>query len=284
MQIDGSFIVVTGASSGIGAALAPLLARRGATVGLVARREDRLHTVLASCREHAPDSRFWVADLGDLGRAEEVALEAWDAFGSVDCLVNNAGIPKRTPVARLTGADIAHVMDVNFHSPVRMTLALLPHWLARGAGCVVNVASLGGRIPIAHEAAYCASKYALSGWSEVMAVDLYGTGIEVKLMHPGPIATEIWDQPGNDAAAFSGPFVSAADCATAIADGIEDDGFEYYVPAEFPGGTGTQHAVVVNKTADPDAFVRLMGQIDLDTMPEGRRPPDTLGGPKPPRR
>jgi short-subunit dehydrogenase len=262
VQIEGSRILVTGASSGIGAALAELLVARGATVGLIARREDRLQTVLASCRDRARDSRYWAVDLSDLERAEQVALEAWNVFGAVDCLVNNAGIPKRTPVPRLTASDVAHVMDVNFHAPVRMTLALLPRWLERGAGCVVNVSSLGGRLPIAHEAAYCASKFALCGWSEAMAVDLHGTGVEVKLMLPGPIDTEIWDQPDNDPAPFTGPFVPAADCAAAILAGIEGEGFEYYVPAEFPGGLGTQHDMVVNKTADTDAFVSMMGAFD----------------------
>jgi short-subunit dehydrogenase len=260
VRIEGSRIIVTGASSGIGAALAELLVARGATVGLVARREDRLQTLLAACSEHAPDSRYWAVDLANLERAEQVVREAWDVFGGVDCLVNNAGIPKRTPVARLTPSDVAHVMDVNFHAPVRMALALLPNWLERDAGCVVNVSSLGGRLPIAHEAAYCASKYALCGWSEVMAVDLAGTGVEVKLMLPGPIDTEIWDQPDNDPAPFTGPLVPAVDCAAAIVDGIEDDGFEYYVPAEFPGG-GKQHDIVVNKTGDVDAFVRMMGSF-----------------------
>ena len=215
MQIDGSRILVTGASSGIGAALAELLAAGGATVGCRAARRPAAARA-RDVQEHAPDSRYWVADLGDLERGEEVVHEAWAAFGGVDCLVNNAGIPKRTPVPRLTPSDVAHVMDVNFHAPVRMTLALLPHWLERGAGCVVNVSSLGGRLPIAHEAAYCASKFALCGWSEAMAVDLHGTGVEVKLMLPGPIDTEIWDQPDNDPAPFTGPFVPAVDCADAI--------------------------------------------------------------------
>src|SRR5439155_4397637 len=122
MKISGSTFLVTGASSGIGAALAPILAARGATGGIVARRRERLDEVLARCVEHAPDSRRWVADRGDLELAERVALEAWDAFGGVDCLVNNAGIPKRTRVDRLTPEVVAQVMDVNVHSPVRMTL------------------------------------------------------------------------------------------------------------------------------------------------------------------
>src|SRR6185503_13449475 len=133
MQISGSMILVTGASSGIGAALAPILAERGATVGIVARRVDRLEEVLERCRKFAPDSRMWAADLGDLARAEEVAIEAWGAFGGLDVLVNNAAIPKRTRVTDLTPDDVEHVMAVDFHSPMRMALAVLPRMLERGS-------------------------------------------------------------------------------------------------------------------------------------------------------
>jgi short-subunit dehydrogenase len=133
---------------------------------------------------------------------------------------------------------------------------------------VVNVTSLGGRIPIAHEAAYCASKFALSGWSEVMAVDLHGTGVEVKLALPGPIETEIWDQPDNDPAFYDGPFIPARECAEAIAAAIESDGFEHYVPATMPGGVGLQHDVVVSKTTNTDAFVVMMGSLDLASREE----------------
>src|ERR1700730_7395496 len=101
MRIEDSTIVVTGASSGIGAALAPMLAARGATVGIVARRKERLEAVLAECRTHSPASQLWAADLGDLAAAEHVTKDAREAFGRVDCLVNNAAIPKRTPVPRL---------------------------------------------------------------------------------------------------------------------------------------------------------------------------------------
>ena len=261
MQISGSKILVTGASSGIGAALAPMLAARGATVGIVARRKERLEAVLEECRAHAPESRLWAADLGDLDAAERVAIEAWDAFGGLDCLVNNAAIPKRMPVPRLTIDEIDTVMRINFTSPIRMTMALLPRWLERDSGCIVNVSSMGGRIGIAHEAAYCASKFALCGWSESMAIDLHRTGVEVKLVLPGPIETEIWDLPDNDAAIYDGPFVPAADCAQSIIDAMEADGFEFHVPPEFPGGLGRQHDMVVGKTTNPDAFIDAMGQM-----------------------
>ncbi len=260
LQTAGSNILVTGASSGIGAELAPQLAEAGATVGIVARRADRLEAVLERCRAHAPGSRMWTADLGDLELAERVALEAWDAFGHLDCLVNNAAIPKRMPLTRLTPADVAHVMDVDFHSPVRMGMAVLPRMLERGSGEIVNVSSLGGRLGIAHEAAYCAAKFALCGWSEVMAIDLQGTGVHVKLVLPGPIETEIWDQPDNVEPLYDGPFVPAADCAADIVRAIEGDGFEYYAPEEVPGGFG-QKDIVVGKTQDPEAFLSVVAEM-----------------------
>jgi short-subunit dehydrogenase len=257
MKIAGSRILVTGASSGIGAALAPQLAAAGATVGIVARRADRLEAVLGECKQHAPGSRMWAADLGDLDRAEAIAHEAWDAFGGLDGLVNNAAIPKRTPVTKLTPADVTHLMDVDFHSPVRMSLALLPDMIERGSGMVMFVSSMGGRIPIANEAAYNAAKFALCGWSEAMFLDLYGTGVEVKLVLPGPIDTEIWEQPGNEAALFDIEKVPATDCAAGIVDAIAGDGFEYYVPAQFPGGIDAKD-IAVGKTQNCDDYLRGM--------------------------
>ena len=261
MNITGSSILLTGASSGIGAALAPMLAERGATVGLVARRRERLEEVLSSCRRHAPKSRLWVADLADIAWAEAVAHEAWDAFGGLDALVNNAAMGKRKRVSDLTPAEIDRVMTLNFTSPMRMGLAVLPGMLARGSGLIVNVGSVGGRFGIPHEAAYCAAKFALSGWSEVMEIDLAGTGVHVKLVLPGPIATEIWGTPEGDIPPlYQGPFVSAEDCAAGVVAALESDGFEHYVPEAIPGSY-VQHEFVVEKTKDPDAFVRQMGEM-----------------------
>ena len=259
MQIEGAKILVTGASSGIGAALAPMLTARGATVGIAAQRRDRLETVLAHCRDHAPESRLWAVDLGDLDAAVSLARDAWDAFGYLDCVVHNAAIPKRVPVPRLTPELVDETMRVNFTAPVRMTMAVLPAMLERGAGQHVFVSSMGGRIGIAHEAAYCASKFALCGWSESMRIDLHGTGVETKLVLPGPIETEMWDRPGNDDPIYDGPFVPAEECAASIIEAIETEGFEYYAPPDFPGGMGRQVDVVVRKAGNVDAFVDGMG-------------------------
>lgn len=262
MKLDGSKILVTGASSGIGAALAPQLAAKGATVGIVARRAQRLEEVVAECRAFTPHSTFWAADLGDVDTAVGIAETAWDHFDGLDALVNNAAIGKRKLVQTLTPADVDITMQTNFFSPVRMGMALLPRWLERGAGLIVNVSSMGGRLGILHEAAYSASKFALCGWSESMRMDLDGTGVKVKLVLPGPIETEIWEvQPGELPGLYDGPFVSAADCAADIVAAMEDDeGFEYYTPEEVPGGW-RQKDLVVGKTQDCDPFLAGMAQM-----------------------
>jgi short-subunit dehydrogenase len=260
VRIEGSTVLVTGASSGIGAALAPLLAERGATVGIVARRRERLEEVLEQCRWHTPESQLFVADLGNLERAATVTREAWDTFDGLDAIVHNAGIPKRTPVPDLTFEDVTHVMDVDFHSPVRMTLEVLPDMLQRGSGQFVFVSSMGGRTAIANEAAYNAAKFAMCGWAEAMYLDVFGTGVEVKLVLPGPIDTEIWDQPDNEPALFDIDKVPARECAAEIVNAMEDDGFEYYAPQIYPGGIDAK-AMVVGKTQDCDTYLRGMGQF-----------------------
>ena len=247
VPVAGANVLVTGASSGIGAALAELLAERGATVGLVARRADRLDEVLERCRAHAPASRRWVVDLDDPAAAETLAAEAWDAFGHLDVLVNNAAVPKRRAVQELTNDEVEHVLRVNLLSPVRLTLAVLPRMLERDAGSIVNVSSLGGRLGIVHEAAYCASKFGLCGWSESLALDLWDTGVDVRLIIPGPVDTEIWDQPDNDPPLYHGDLESPASVAEGIVAAIEGDAFEHYLP--------DLKDIAAFKTTDIDLFL-----------------------------
>jgi NAD(P)-dependent dehydrogenase (short-subunit alcohol dehydrogenase family) len=260
MKIEGSTILVTGASSGIGEALAPMLAERGARVGIAARRRDRLEATRARCAEHSSDSRMWSVDLSDVDAAVQLVHEAWDAFGALDCIVNNAAIGKRKLLIDHTRDDVDSVMRTNFLSPIAMNLAVLPRMMQRGSGTIVNVASGGGRFGIAHESAYCASKFAMSGWSEVAAMDLADTPIEVKLIQPGAIDTEIWiQQPGELPGLQGAEFLSATDCAAGIIDALETDGFEFYVPADLK-------AHVDFKNSDLPAWIDLMAAIGRATV------------------
>jgi short-subunit dehydrogenase len=253
MDIDGSRVLVTGASSGIGAALARELSSRGAVVGIVARRSDRLAQVLEDCRKLSPDASMWVADLADLEEAERVALEAWDTFGHLDCLVNNAGVPMRRHTTKLDADTLDWVMRVNFFAPARMTMAILAKMLEREKGMIVNVSSVAGRLGNANEAAYSASKFALCGWSEAIAVDLWDTAVEVRLVNPGPIDTEIWDLPGNDEPLYHGEKVSPEEMAQGIVAAMEGDTFEHYIP--------DMRSIIESKTSDPDPFLEGMASM-----------------------
>jgi short-subunit dehydrogenase len=240
-------VLVTGASSGIGAALAEVLAGRGDTVALVARRAGRLDAVLAACRETSPASERWAADLSDTTDAAALALAIWDHYDGIDVVVNNAGAPMRRHASQLTMAEVERTMAINYFSPVAITLALLPRMLARRSGVIVNVSSLGGRLGITTEAAYSGSKFALAGWSESLAIDLDRSGVTVKLVLPGAIDTEIWDQPGNDAPLYDGPKEPPSEIAEGIADAIDSDTFEHYLP--------DMKAIIEMKTSDIDGFM-----------------------------
>jgi len=164
-DLSGKHVLVTGASAGIGAALAEGFAKRGATVGICARRADRLEAVLRKCRVHAPESRAWTVDLADLGGIASFAERASSELGGIDVLVNNAGIPKRKTVFALTPDIVESVMQINYASPVRLTLALLDDLVAR-AGRLVYVSSVAARLSPPAESAYAASKAAISAWAE----------------------------------------------------------------------------------------------------------------------
>src|ERR1700743_2890364 len=139
-------------------------------------------------------------------------------------------MPERRVVDALDPGVAEAFMRVNFFGPMRLTLAILPRMLERRRGIIVNVSSVGGRLGIVHETAYCASKFALCGWSESMAVDLHGTGVSVKLIEPGPVDTEIWDQPGSEEALYQGPQVPAEQVADGIIAALGSDRFEHYLP------------------------------------------------------
>jgi len=243
----GRTVLVTGASSGIGAAVALELAARGDTVALVARREERLDAVLAQCQVTAPNSRRWAADLSVPEAAAVLARAIWDHYDGLDVIINNAAVPMRRHATRLTLAEVERTMTINYFSPVAITLELLPLMLERRSGTIVNVSSLGGRLGITTEAAYSGSKFALAGWSESLAIDLDGSGVTVRLILPGAIDTEIWDQPDNDAPLYDGPKVPPSEIAGGIVDAIDSEQFEHYLP--------DMKAVIEMKTSDFDSFL-----------------------------
>ena len=251
LSLDGATALVTGASSGIGWETARSLAARGARVAVSARRAERLDALVA---ELPGTGHLAVpADLSQPGVAESLADDVWSKLEHLDVVVHNAGIPKRRNVTEITIDEVHETMYLNYEVPVRMTMATLPRMLERGRGCHVYVSSLGGRLGIGTEAAYCGSKFALAGWAEAMAIDLWDTPIEVRLCLPGAIETEIWDQPGNDAPLYDGPLEPATTVAEDVADQIESDRFEIYSP--------DLRGIVEWKTSDPGAFLAGVAEM-----------------------
>jgi short-subunit dehydrogenase len=187
-----------------------------------------------------------------------VATRAVDLLGDVDVLVNNAGAAKRKHLTRTTWADVVDTLHLNYLSPVRLTLALLPHMTERGSGVILNVGSLAGRIGAPIEAAYAGSKFAITGFSESAFVDLAGTGVRVAVVQPGTIDTPLWQTaPGDDAPLYSGPMTPASDVADGIVEAIEGGSFERFVQADLA-------PVVAFKAQDIDTF--MTGMVAFSQM------------------
>jgi NAD(P)-dependent dehydrogenase (short-subunit alcohol dehydrogenase family) len=252
-SVAGKRVLVTGASSGIGAGLAEGFAAAGATVGICARRADRLDAVLRKLRAHAPESRAWTVDLASLEGIEPFARRVVDELGGVDVLVNNAGIPKRRRVQDLTPDVVEAVTAINYFSPVRLTLALLPELVAR-RGRIVNISSIAARLGPPSEAAYAASKAALTAWSESMQIDLAlaDSGVLVHVVNPGIIDTELFHLPDNEESMADLDALPVEAMVQPVLDALASGTFETYVPEWFAG-------VVGGKFPDSGAF--LAGSI-----------------------
>jgi short-subunit dehydrogenase len=183
--------VVSGASSGLGRALAVELGRRGAAVVAVARREPLLDDLLDELRSVGSTAERVVCDVADLDAWSEVLAEVEARRGCVDLLVNAAGIERRKGVAEVRWADVEETMAVNFRAAARGTLAVLPGMLERDHGAVVNVSSDHGRAPGPGTPAYCASKAALSAFTESIAHEVAGTNVHLHVLYPGWVPTPL---------------------------------------------------------------------------------------------
>jgi short-subunit dehydrogenase len=192
-RFSGGTAVVTGAASGIGAALAALLAERGSHLVLVDRDKERLDGVAEQVRRQHPRLAVdtYVVDLSD----DEATAEAADALAAAHprttLLVNNAGVALGGRFDQVTLEEFDWVMAVNFRSVVRLTHAFLPVLKAHRGSHLVNVSSVFGIFAPAGQAAYSASKFAVRGFSEAVRHELAENGVGVTVVHPGGIKTRI---------------------------------------------------------------------------------------------
>lgn len=182
--------IVTGASRGIGRAIATLLAERGYAVGLVARSRDLLETLARDLAATGRSALAMPADLRDVNQAPELVARTAAEFGGLDLLVNCAGATKRGDFFALPHADFLDGFALKFHGAVELTRAAWPHLRASGAGHVVNIIGSGARTPSADFTIGGAVNSALENFTKAMADRGRGDGVRVNAIHPGPIETE----------------------------------------------------------------------------------------------
>ena len=191
MDLEKKVVWITGASSGLGEAMAYEFNKKGNRLILSSRRGDELQRVKENCHGHAENVRILPLDLTDTASFENKAKEAREMFGSIDMLVNNGGISQRAYAVNSSMDTVRKVMEVNFFGSVGLTKAVLPGMIEQKAGHIVVISSVMGKIGTKYRSSYAASKHALNGWFDCLRHEVYEHNIEVTLVCPGFVKTNV---------------------------------------------------------------------------------------------
>lgn len=190
MRFSDKVVWITGASSGIGAALALAYDKRGASVVLSARRTDRLQEVFDAC-QYPENNVILPLDVTREDTHSQAHDSIIDRYGRVDILINNAGISQRSNILDTQPEVERRIMEVNYFGTLSMTQCVLPDMVERGSGHIVVISSLMGYISTPARSSYAASKHALHGYFESLRAEMWPEGIHVTMICPGYVQTEI---------------------------------------------------------------------------------------------
>jgi NAD(P)-dependent dehydrogenase (short-subunit alcohol dehydrogenase family) len=190
-KLNGKVALITGASKGLGKAIALALGGAGARLALVSRNLEQLRTVAEEVQKAGGEARAFQADVAEEDQVLRVEREVASAFGKVNILINNAGINIRKPLAEYTLKEWRHVMDTNLTSVFLMCHAFIPHMKGSGYGRILNLTSTMAHVSLAGRSAYSASKTGLLGMTRTLSLELAADGITVNGISPGPFATEM---------------------------------------------------------------------------------------------
>lgn len=233
MNLSGTVCVVTGASSGIGRQVALDLAALGAAVCVVARRQHLLRELLGSLSGEGHS--LFTADISDPHQVSKLAAHVEEFHGRCDVLVNNAGFSAGGSFDGTAALEDLHrVMDTNFFGAIHCAAELLPLLKSSAPSHIVNVTSIAGRLPSPGASTYCASKFALAGWTESARFDLERKGIFLSTVEPGPIPTEGFPQKGLTGHPWLRRLVGTpGDVSAAVVDVIENKKAQRVVPRPY---------------------------------------------------
>jgi short-subunit dehydrogenase len=238
VRIEGSTVLVTGASSGIGAATARALARRQASLVLLARTRAALEAVGADVVARGGRARAYAVDLAEAAAVERVARTISREVGTPDVLINCAGSGRWLFVEETAPAEAVRLMAAPYFAAFFVTRAFLPAMLERGSGHIVNVGSPGGRMVWPGATAYIAARWALHGFTAALRADLRGSGLRVTLVVPGKVQSSYFaHNPGAEARiprlARLAPTLTPEQVAEAVVRGLERDQQEVVLPFTF---------------------------------------------------
>lgn len=228
-------VILTGASSGIGEAIAREYLRRGASLTLVARRRDKLEEL---AKGHEKQCHVVEADLTDYAHATDWVDGAVKALGEVDVLVNNAGVQIVAPTLATSWEDGMRLLHLNLFTPLKLTMHVLPAMLARKKGTIVDIASMAAISPTPGMFFYNASKGGLATASEGLRGELRGTGVHVMTVYPGPVRTpmEAKGRAAYEETTAMKLFTPTGDAdvlARKICDGVRNDRHRIVYPAVY---------------------------------------------------
>ncbi len=193
MNQSGRVVLITGASSGMGAATAVRLAREGARVVLAARRQDRLDEVAGQVRQAGGEALTCVTDVAELEQVQNLVRRTMDAFGRIDVVFNNAGLMRVAPIEKLSHTDIEQMIRVNFLGAAWVLKEVVPILKKQNSGLIINVSSvLGGRKTRATAWIYAGTKWAVTAMNEGLREELVGTRVKVCVLQPGVVDTELF--------------------------------------------------------------------------------------------